>query len=146
MITIVPMTEKMANDLLDSKGLEELRQIISAKNIVELLNNGPHAYAGIDENGTVIFCAGVMVFWGGRGEAWAFFSPNAGRHFFQIHSATKTFLHAHPLARIEATVELNFPRGIRWIRLLGFKEEAPVMAHYRQGQSYALYSLIDPRA
>lgn len=140
----VPMTEALANELLNREGLEEVRATVQP-HLKALLQNSPHAYAVLDEKGTVIFCAGVMIYWKDRGEAWAFFAPDAGKHFTRIHKMVKTFLDAYTVRRIEATVKLNFPRGIKWVRLLGFKEEASVLAQYKDGEDYALYSYVDPK-
>lgn len=141
MIKLVRLTPELANELLDGSGMETVRETIKPEYITPLCAQ-KHSYAGVDVYGRVVFCVGVIELWPERGEAWAFFSQDAGVHFMAIHRIVKRFLFARHFKRIEATVELNFPRGIRWVEMLGFKVEAPCLAQYREGQDYALYSFI----
>lgn len=89
-------------------------------------------------------CAGIMEMWAGRGMAWTLLADDIGGvEMRRIHYAVKRYLDASMLRRIEATCDVNFEQGHRWLRLLGFTLETPVMRGYRpDGGDEAMYVRI----
>ncbi len=93
--------------------------------------------------GRVVACTGVFEYWPGRGEVWAILDKDCKEEFLYIHKAAKRFFEVCPVNRIEATVELGFPEGHRWMRLLGFELEAPVLKKYfPNGSDCSLYAKV----
>lgn len=90
----------------------------------------------------VIGCAGVTEIWPNRGMAWALLAADAGRHFLSIHRAVEGFLKASPWRRIEASVDVDFQEGQRWIRLLGFEHEGRLRAYTPDGRDNDLFSRV----
>lgn len=98
-----------------------------------------------EENGHVIACAGVIPQWPGRAIAWALMSPMAGKCFRRIHRSVSAFLDYNireRFHRIEATVDVDFDRAHKWMRMLGFEREG-VMKKYRpDGMDQVLYARV----
>lgn len=104
---------------------------------------GDFSFTAVDGD-QVLGCAGLAEQWENRGIVWAYLSEGIGpRRFVQIHKAVVRFLEVAPLERIEATVDIDFEEGHRWLRLLGFALEAPLMRRYRpDGGDSALYARV----
>lgn len=80
----------------------------------------------------VIACGGVMEIWEGRGTAWALLACDlGGDNMRRVHYAAKRYFDSSPLRRIEATCDVDFREGHRWLSLLGFTLETRVMCNYR---------------
>lgn len=139
MIKVYCTTESHLIELLDQ--LPEDGSFIRREDAARI-ETLPHSFSCVNAYGRVMACAGVIEIWKDRVEAWAIFHPEAGPYLVAITRLVREFLHNYPAKRIEITVEQNFSRGHRWAAVLGFKLEAPVLAQYREGQDYALYSLI----
>ena len=77
------------------------------------------------EGDRVIACSGCMEIWDNRAMAWALVSKDAGRHMLGVHRAVAGFLAGAKWRRIEASVDVGFEAGMRWMALLGFKQETP---------------------
>lgn len=91
----------------------------------------------------VLLCGGVFDYWPGRAEVWSFLSVDAGKHFVALTRVVRRFLNMCTQRRIEAVVDCNFEQGHRWVRMLGFKLEAPRMkAYHPQGEDCALYARV----
>ena len=111
--------------------------------MAEALEEHP-SYSG-EVDGRIVVCSGIVPIWMGRAMAWAYLAPDAGQHFLAIHREVKRFLDNCYLQRIEATVDIDFEQGHRWMKLLGFKLEAPCMRAYRpDGGNCSLYARIRP--
>lgn len=107
---------------------------------LEALEKLPYSYSGI-KNGKVVFCGGVSEYWPGRGEAWIMLNKN--RDMIAITKMAKKFVEACPIRRIEVSVDVNFPQGHAWAKLLGFKLEAEFMeAYLPDGRDCSLYSRV----
>jgi hypothetical protein len=89
-----------------------------------LVEQAGQAFTAMD-GGQVLACAGVVEVWAGRAVAWAFLSKNAGRHMMAIHRAVAGYLLASKVKRIEAWVDEGFEPGMRWLEMLGFRQETP---------------------
>lgn len=143
MIQVVPLKASHVKYLAESGALTYLTDYVRDENLA-LLEKERHAFTALDEEGLPVACAGVIFSWPGRAEAWAFFDPfRSRRHFLQIHRLVLSFLETADITRIEATVDINFAEGHRWIKLLGFQMEAPVLRRYTvDGRDVSLYSRL----
>ena len=93
--------------------------------------------------GRIVACTGVIQYWKDRGEAWTFIHEDCKKEFYAIHKIVKRFLDICPLKRIEATVDIGFIEGHRWVKNLGFVLEAPLMkAYLPNGGDSSLYSRV----
>lgn len=94
-------------------------------------------------DGALLFTGGFVPMWQGRAEAWAMFNPDCREHFYTLHKIVKKHLEACPFRRVEATVDLEFENGHRWIRALGFELEAPrLKAYFPDGSDARLYAFL----
>lgn len=129
---------------LESLGLQESQAYLSSwvtPAMAETLESHP-SFTGIAE-GKIIGCAGIIPIWQGRAMAWAYIGEDAGKHFVKVHREVKKFLDNCYIKRIEATVDAGFDAGHRWMGMLGFELEAPLMKAYRpDGGNCALYARI----
>lgn len=106
------------------------------------LENCRFAFTGFGD-GKPVICAGLAEYWTNRAEAWAIVDRNSLPYFTQIHYAVKKFLEICPIRRIEAAVDVNFKAGHRWVKLLGFTLEAPVVRKYLpNGTDCSLYAKV----
>ncbi len=95
------------------------------------------------EEGKLLMCGGVSLYWAQRGEAWAVFTGDCRKEFMELHSAAKKYLYSLKIKRIEAAIYNDFIPGCRWIKALGFKMDAPLLKnYYPDGRDTSLYSLV----
>lgn len=106
----------------------------------ELSASGNAWTAEVD--GEVIAIAGLLPQWENRALAWALLAQSAGTHFAPIHKSIKRFLQASPFRRIEATVDVGFRPGCRWIEMLGFEIEGYMRAYRPDGGDMLLYARV----
>lgn len=91
----------------------------------------------------LLFTGGFVPQWAGRAEAWAMFAPGNTLSFYTLHKIVRRHLEACPFRRVEATVDLEFENGHRWIRALGFELEAPrLKAYFPDGSDASLYAFL----
>lgn len=90
----------------------------------------------------VLAVAGLLPQWENRALAWALISESAGTHFAAIHKAVHRFISAAKFRRIEATVDVGFKQGCRWIELLGFEIEGYMRAYRPDGADMLLYARV----
>lgn len=121
---------------------QPMRAFIQTPGYGEMLAQTDAFSAFIGER--VIGCAGVMTLWEGRGTAWALLAGDLGaENMRRVHYAAKRYFEACTLRRIEATCDVNFREGHRWLTLLGFTLETPVMRGYRpDGGDESMYVRI----
>lgn len=70
-----------------------------------------------------IVVVGVQHFWAQRGVGWSYFSPRSEKHMLAITRIGKSLFDAYPLKRIEAYVDMDFEKGHRYMKILGFEKE-----------------------
>ena len=99
------------------------------------------AFTG-EVDGKVIGMAGVIPMWNGRAIAWALLAGDSGKHFPHIHKAIKRFLDDVPFNRVEATVDVGFKQGSRWVKMLGFELEGYMKAYRPNGGDSLLYAKV----
>lgn len=74
--------------------------------------------------------------------AWALVSQDAGVHFAAIHRAVRRFLDVSEFRRIEAHVDVDFPQGARWMKMLGFEFEARMRGFRPDGADMLLFARV----
>jgi len=104
----------------------------------EALENIGHSFTGM-VRGHPIICAGIAKQWEGRGLAWALMSEECGPHFVQITRSVKRYLDASNWRRLEAQVDVEFARAIRWAEMLGFQVESYMPKFTEQGRDAFMY-------
>lgn len=102
---------------------------------------GP-CYSLVDEDGGVYACSGLAKQWENRASAWALISTEAGKHFYMIHKAVRRGILLHHFRRIEATVDVGFEQGYRWMKLLGFEYEGRMRAYTPDGRDCDLFARV----
>jgi hypothetical protein len=141
MIEVVKMEAAHLREVLDHPAMTAYKASIPETQVQNLAAS-EYSYAAL-KDGKPILCAGVVTYWEGRGEAWAFLVPGNRREFIACHNAVKRFLASCPLRRIEAAVQSNYRNGHRWADSLGFRVEAPCLKHYApDGADYTLYARV----
>jgi len=90
-----------------------------------------------------VMCGGFIEHWPGRVEMWAYLSGDIGKDFIAVHKKVQRFIRCCTANRIEAVVDCSFSQGHRWLRMLGFRLEAPRMKMYSiDGRDHALYAIV----
>jgi hypothetical protein len=95
-----------------------------------------------DDNGEILGIAVVAPQWENRAMALVLMSESAGRHFHKIHRAVNRFLDIAGFRRVEATVDVGFDAGDRWMKMLGFEFEGLMRAYRPDGADMKLYARI----
>lgn len=90
----------------------------------------------------LLMCAGVALYWEGRGEAWAVLSPDARTHAVAISKGVKKFIKGCPIRRIEAAAEFGRQDEFRWIELLGFEFENFAEGFLPNGNAAHVFSRV----
>ncbi len=143
-MNIVAFKTEHLSQLILQEAQQYFGQEIQREGYAQMLMQGPCFTALHD--GEVIGCGGCVEIWENRAQAWMLIGQVAGRNMMGIHRAVNGFLLAAPWKRIEASVDVGFEPGQRWLELLGFYNETPQpMKAYRPngGDSY-LYARIKP--
>ena len=97
------------------------------------------------DDGKPLVCAGAVAFTEHRALLWTFLGDDVtARNFRVVHRWAKDFLRSLKFRRIEATTEMDFMQGHRWLKALGFKREdkSGMTAFGVDGKAHALYALI----
>jgi hypothetical protein len=124
--------------------LQDAQQYMVSHICVEYLKAlqavGPSASAEVD--GRIIASAGVAFQGFGMGVLWAFVAKDAGRHFVKLDRCVRRLLSITSLKRIEATTEVSFHQGCRWLELLGFENEGRMRAYGPNGEDHYRFARI----
>ena len=94
------------------------------------------------EGDRVILSGGIASINARHGVLWAVLSPLAGRHMLFLHRGVKRFIDCQPVKRLEATTELGFWHGCRWLKLLGFKYEGKMPGFGDAGETHLRFGMI----
>lgn len=124
---IIPLTKEHLDRIQAQDAQEYVSAWITDQIKAELTQGMSFAAVEGDE---VLCCAGILEYWEGRAAAWAVIAGNLGRRFIPIHRAAESFLKDSSYRRLEATADIGFCNGHRWLEMLGFKLETPVMKNY----------------
>ena len=134
---IVPL-KKEHLDKINAQGAQDYVSTWITSDMKKELAAG-NSFSVID-GGEVLGCGGIVEFWKERACVWAILSGNCGSRFVVIHRAVAGFLSLQDYRRLEATADVNFGAGQRWLEMLGFRLETPVMKHYLpNGADAAMY-------
>lgn len=95
-----------------------------------------------ESDGRILGIAGMLPQWENRAIAWALLADNLDNQFLKIHTAVKRFIDVSGFRRIEATVDMGFPQGIRWMKMLGFEQEGIMRAYRPDGADMILFARI----
>jgi hypothetical protein len=95
---------------------------------------GEHSFT-LKMNGKVVACFGVLKLWEGRGDAWALISGDIGARGMRR-------LHFEIRKRLEAEHEAGFEQAKRWLSLLGFQYEGPLLKYTPDGRDCLRYARI----
>lgn len=94
-------------------------------------------------DGVPVACGGLIMQWPGRYQAWMVLNEDTGRYMRWLTRAVQARL-AMTKGRVEATVRADFDKGHRWVRLLGFEVEAPLLRRYGpEGEDHVGYVRIE---
>lgn len=121
---------------------EYYEYVFHPNNIDNLLEYGDNYAIISKDTHEPVFVGGLIKTDNHRAIAWAIFSHEDRKYFLSVYRVVKKFLTEAPYERIECTVDLNFQAAHRYAESLGFKLEAPRMAHFFAPEHDAsLYSL-----
>jgi hypothetical protein len=97
-------------------------------------------------NDKLVICAGIAMPWKGLGEMWAIFSPDAPRCHLSINKAARKFvwgmINEAKLRRVQASVDLTFTKGLRWVEWLGFKFDGISEKYGPNGEDFVRYVIF----
>lgn len=106
------------------------------------LVESPHNYA-ITYQGSVLVCGGVVEYWFGRAEAWALLSKYCSPHLLEVQRIVIDFLNKVPYRRVEASIQMGYEKGHRWVQALGFVLELGERKFFfPDGSSASLYARL----
>ncbi len=111
---------------------------------LQVLAQGSAISAVVDDR--IIGCAGIVGQFMGHGILWGAIAQDAGPHFVRMHRAACRLLEIQRLRRIEATTEVDFEEGCRWLELLGFQREGRMSKYGPDGEDHYLYAWTGPRS
>ena len=93
----------------------------------------------------IIACGGVMILSEGVAEIWTLQSPLVEKHPIEFHKFMlqwrDIFQKKFNLVRMQASVQADVEKHIKWIEMLGFKREG-CMRKYYGGKDYYMYARI----
>jgi len=120
---------------------EITREWIKDLDLAPLVTNSM-VWVAEDNESNVLAIAGIAPQWENRAIMWSMISPLAGRNMVAIHRAVIAKIDEVPFRRLEATVDVGFEPGLRWMRMLGFSVEGYLRAYRPDGGDQILYSRI----
>lgn len=95
-----------------------------------------------EKNGQIIMIGGLIPIWEERAQVWALIAGDLRSNMIPIHRAVKKFLAKAPYRRIEATVDIGFKEGYRWLKMLGFEIEGYMKAYRPDGGDMMLFARV----
>lgn len=98
-------------------------------------------YSLVDNDGTILACAGFIHETEHRACLWALFTDNLGHKFITLHRHTLRIIHESPYKRLYMRVHTEFNNGIMWANMLGFEYEG-TEKQYIHGADFARFALI----
>lgn len=114
--------------------------------IIDTIDVSPLAEKGVawtaEADGQILGIGGLAAQWENRAIAWTLLSGDVGKYFVQLHRAVKDVLVKSPYVRIEATVDVGFEPGHRWMKMLGFEVEGYLKAYRPDGGDQIMYARI----
>lgn len=142
-MNIVPYTPAHLESLLLQPAQDLARPLLASPEYRQALAVPGMAFTALDGD-RVLCCAGLMPLWEGRAEAWALMGADLRPQFLRIHYATKRFLNACGMRRVEAAVDAHFGCAKEWIEALGFEFEGVLHAYTPDGRDCLRYARWKP--
>ena len=99
------------------------------------------AWSAISED-TVEVCSGIVKVTEGVYEAWAFFGDTFKKYGLSIARAIKCEVDNLEFVRLQAYADEDFKDAQRFLKFLGFKEEARLKHYYGKDKHAILFSII----
>lgn len=139
---IVPFTAKHLEDIdIQESQLEELKMM--TEDILQMVENQCPSFTCLDDDGTVLFCGGIVPMTTTRACVWSYLSKDLKKNMVKITNACKAYFKLTPYRRLELHVKCDFDKGHAWARLLGFTLECERMRCFDpNGDDYALYAMV----
>ena len=130
--------------VLIAQGVQQsqLRQVSHVPDAYASLGPIPGRALTVRDGDRIIMCGGLLGIAPNMSILWALLSEEAGRHMLWLHRATVRFLDINPPKRIEASVEVGFPQGCRWLKLLGFKYEGKSPGFGLNGETHLRFGRV----
>lgn len=101
------------------------------------------SFTAIEEDGTILGCAGVVKMNINRAIAWSYLSEESKHKMFALTKAVKRFFEICGYNRIEMHVDCDFKEAHHWARMLGFEMECERMRQFSpDGRDCALYAKV----
>ncbi len=98
------------------------------------------------DDGRIIACAGMQVFWPGVGEAWCTFVEDIGRYSTRLATlfrpVVRDWVADYDLHRLQAIIRSDFGAGIRMVEWIGFKQDAELPQYFHDKVSALVYSIL----
>jgi hypothetical protein len=94
------------------------------------------------EDDTILGVIGAEPMWSGRANTWTLLSKFCGKHFISIHKICAMIIDDLGYRRYEATVDIDFKAGHRWVKMLGFEPEGYMKAYRPDGEDMILYARV----
>lgn len=113
----------------------------NAKENIEALSHQGYAWT-VEHNDEILMVGGIIKMWEGRGQLWALVSKYAGAHMVGLHRVVLEHIAQYGFNRVEATVDVGFKEGVRWIKMLGFEFEGYMKAYRPDGSDMLLFARI----
>jgi len=98
-----------------------------------------YSFSVIGADGAVLAVGGMAAIWEGRWTAWCALSVLAAPHILALTRIARRELAKFDDQRVEASTQVDFPEGDRWLRMLGFECEVPIAKRLVPGQTLGLY-------
>ena len=95
-----------------------------------------------EDDGKILAIAGLSPQWENRAIIWSLISSDSGDHFVAITRAAFNLLENCSFRRVEATVDVGFEQGHRWVKMLGFSVEGYMRAYRPDGADMILYARV----
>jgi hypothetical protein len=93
-------------------------------------------------DGQILICGGVLPVDQSTGHLWCFMSKFAGKHMLAVHRVTRRFIEVSGRKTVYATTEADYPRGCRWLEMLGFRQSAILHQYDPAGRDHILYTKV----
>jgi len=122
----------------------ELHRLEHIQQFPEVYEHGA-GYSVFDNSG-LIFCAGVIPYWKGVGEAWILCDVRVKHYIRELYFYTELYLDKiidrYKLWRVQSSVMADYYAGHRFLERMGFKKEGLMRKYDWQGKDYYLYARI----
>jgi hypothetical protein len=100
------------------------------------------SYTGATENGELVFCCGICLYWKGHAEAWLMLGSPANRYikaFSKIRDLLEWAVQKYNLFRMSIHCDADWKAANRIAKHLGFSKEAELKNYGPGRETYNLY-------